>query len=49
MIAKAIALVALITAATILEMNGHEASGLWIVVVLWMLFGEWGTTTNSDE
>lgn len=34
-------LVALIAAATALEINGKEAGGIWILIVLILLFADW--------
>lgn len=39
-VGKGIAFAGLCIGAAWLEVTGHEASGLWLVVVLWWLFGD---------
>jgi hypothetical protein len=48
-VGEGIAFAALCAAATWLEVAGHEASGLWIVVVIWAVFGDWGQKRGRDE
>lgn len=35
----AIAFAALVAAAVVLEINGKPTSGLWVVIVIWAMFG----------
>lgn len=42
-IGQGIAFSALVAGAAALEITGHEAGWLWIVVVVWALFGDWKT------
>jgi hypothetical protein len=39
--AKAAALIALMVCATILDVHGRDAGGIWFLIVLWIVFGEW--------
>lgn len=40
-IGQGIAFAALVAAAAYLEINGKDASGLWVIVVLCAIFAEW--------
>jgi hypothetical protein len=41
MIGKGIAMAALIWATVYLEMHGKETSGLWTLIVIWIICGSW--------
>lgn len=45
---KGLAFAALVAAATALELNGKEASGLWFLVVIWVIFGTWQHSKKCD-
>jgi|GEM_PF-4350997 len=36
-IGEAIGFTALVAAATILELNGHPTTGLWVLIVIWAI------------
>lgn len=40
-LAKAIAFCGLVAGATVVEINGYTADGLWLLVGLWVIFGTW--------
>jgi len=47
-IGKAIVLAALCISATTLEVTGHEADGLWFVIVCWVIFGSWDYKDHEE-
>lgn len=46
---KGIAFASLVAAATCLELNGKGASGLWFLIVVWVIFGSWNYTKGDDD
>lgn len=38
---KGIAFLSLVGAAVVLEVNGYQSDGVWLLIVLWAVFGEW--------
>ena len=41
MIGKGIAMAALIASATVLEIKGKETFLLWMIIFIWIIFGDW--------
>ena len=39
-IGNGIAFAALCACATVLELNNHEAGGLWAMVIIWLIIGD---------
>lgn len=48
-IAQALAFMSLVVASTYLEVKGYGAGGLWVVVVLWVLFGDWSPRVDKHD
>lgn len=48
-IAQVIAFSALVLASALLEINGKNADGLWVLVVLWIIGGTWNTNKEGDK
>jgi hypothetical protein len=46
-IGKGIAMAGLALSAAWLEVSGNEASGLWLILVLWIVFADWGQTDSE--
>lgn len=46
MIGKGIAMASLIAATVYLEMNGKEVGGLWVLIVVWIIFGSWQSSRS---
>ena len=41
MIGKGIAMAALIASATVLDIKGKETFSLWLLIFIWIIFGDW--------
>jgi hypothetical protein len=46
---KAIVVASLAVCATALEIAGKPAGGLWLVVVLWAIFGDWSSDCDCEK
>jgi hypothetical protein len=48
-VGEGVAFAALVAATAWLEMSGREVSLLWVLIVWWAIFSDWGQKRGRDE